>query len=217
MDILYFAPGACSFVPHVGLELMRLAAGREYETRMVKLHKGEHKLPEFLALNPDGQVPVLLANEQPVSQLVAICDYLDRTCPQAKLLPAEAVARAEAVSTFAWMNNTVHSTFSHVFLPYLYTDSPDAQAIIKTFNVTKYRHYLQRLDAMAATRPAYWNGSEPNLLDAYAFTLLRWGGIAGVDPASVPNLKALVERALAHPALATVAARERVALDTFKG
>jgi glutathione S-transferase len=217
MDILYFAPGACSFVPHVGLERMREVAGREYETRLVKLHKGEHKLPEFLALNPDGQVPVLLANSQPISQLLAICDYLDRACPQAALLPSEPMARAEALATLAWMNNTVHSTFSHVFLPHLYTDSAEAQAIIKAYNTQKYGKYLQRLDAMAATRPVMWTGHTPSLLDAYAFTLLRWGGIAGIDPNSVPHLKALVERALSHPSMATVATRERVALDTFKG
>ena len=34
---LYFAPGACSFVPHSLLE----TAGAEYEPVMVKLHKGE--------------------------------------------------------------------------------------------------------------------------------------------------------------------------------
>ena len=32
---LYFAPGACSFVPHAGLE----AAGATFEPRLVKLHK----------------------------------------------------------------------------------------------------------------------------------------------------------------------------------
>ena len=34
---LYFAPGACSFVPHCLLE----ASGAPYEPHMVKLHKGE--------------------------------------------------------------------------------------------------------------------------------------------------------------------------------
>ena len=34
---LYFAPGACSFVPHCLLEL----SGQAYEPKMVKLHKGE--------------------------------------------------------------------------------------------------------------------------------------------------------------------------------
>ena len=34
---LYFSPGACSFVPHAGLE----AAGAPFEPKLVKLHKGE--------------------------------------------------------------------------------------------------------------------------------------------------------------------------------
>ncbi len=27
---LYFAPGACSFVPHAGLEIVRAATGRDF-------------------------------------------------------------------------------------------------------------------------------------------------------------------------------------------
>jgi glutathione S-transferase len=34
---LFFAPGACSFVPHCLLEL----SGAAFEPKMVKLHKGE--------------------------------------------------------------------------------------------------------------------------------------------------------------------------------
>ena len=58
---LYFAPGACSFVPHVALEAIRAATGQSFEPKLVKLHKGEHKTPEYLAMNPNGQVPVLVA------------------------------------------------------------------------------------------------------------------------------------------------------------
>ncbi|MDP2094934.1 MAG: glutathione S-transferase family protein, partial [Hydrogenophaga sp.] len=50
---LFFAPGACSFVPHAMLEL----AGTTFEPVSVKLHKGEQRSPEYLALNPRGQVP----------------------------------------------------------------------------------------------------------------------------------------------------------------
>ena len=53
---LYFAPGACSFVPHVGLE----AAKAQFEPKLVKLHRGEHRTPEYLAMNPSAQVPVLV-------------------------------------------------------------------------------------------------------------------------------------------------------------
>ena len=46
---LYFAPGACSFVPHVGLEAVKAATGEDFKPNLVRLHKGENKTPEYLA------------------------------------------------------------------------------------------------------------------------------------------------------------------------
>ncbi len=46
---LYFAPGACSFVPHVALEAIKAATKHDFEAKLVKLHKGEQKTPEYLA------------------------------------------------------------------------------------------------------------------------------------------------------------------------
>jgi glutathione S-transferase len=89
---LYFAPGACSFVPHVGLE----AAKAEFEPRLVKLHKGEQRTPEYLAMNPNGQVPVLVVDGKPLTQIVAICDFLDRRFAQAGLLPKTEWERSQA-------------------------------------------------------------------------------------------------------------------------
>ncbi len=51
---LYFSPGACSFVPHVMLQL----SGSDFEPAMVKLHKGEQNGDEYKAINPRSQVPV---------------------------------------------------------------------------------------------------------------------------------------------------------------
>ena len=47
---LYFAPGACSFVPHALLETI----GEPFEPVLVKLHKGEQNAPEYRAINPRG-------------------------------------------------------------------------------------------------------------------------------------------------------------------
>ena len=40
---LYFAPGACSFVPHAGLEAIKAATGQDFTPKLVKLHKGEQQ------------------------------------------------------------------------------------------------------------------------------------------------------------------------------
>lgn len=218
MNVLYFAPGACSFVPHVGLELVKAATGEDFEPRLVKLHKGEQKAPEYLAINPNGQVPVLLVDGKPLVQIVAICDFLDRRYPQAGLLPADPWARAQALSQLAWMNNTAHPNFTHVFRPSDFTDNEPAQGEIKRFAARKFRSLLERIQDWTKGAAPFWFGAKPTFHDAYAFTLLRWGGFAGVDPKSLPSYYAYVtERVMAHPAVAAALSRERVQLDTFKG
>lgn len=213
---LYFAPGACSFVPHVALEIIRAATGRDFETQMLKMHKGEHKTPEYLAINPDGQVPTLLVDGQPLTQIVAICDYLDRRFPQAGLLPTDAFQRAQATSWFAWMNNTVHPTFSHVFMPGKFADGEAVQAEIKRHAVVQYRSLLERIQAQVAAAAPYWLGAAPSILDAYALTLFRWGGFAGIDPDSLPAYHAYVKGLTECPPIAAAIAREGIRLDTYK-
>ena len=127
---LYFAPGACSFVPHTLLETI----GEPFEAQMVKLHKGEQNAPEYRAINPRGQVPVLVDGDAVITQIVAIVDYLDRKFPQHGFLPTGPLERAKALETLAWMNNTVHPTFTHVFMPFKYSDKPEVQAELKAYN-----------------------------------------------------------------------------------
>ena len=213
---LYFAPGACSFVPHVALEAIKAATGADYAPKLIKLHKGEHKTPEYLAMNPEGLVPVLVVEGRPLTQIVAICDYLDRMFPQAGLLPTDDWERAQAMSRLAWMNNTVHPTFTHVFMPHKFAEGEAAQAEVRRVAAGAYRAHLERLQTMVANAAPYWFGAKPSFHDAYAFTLLRWGGYAGIDPDSLPGLKAYVERVMQAAPVAAVLQRERIALDTYK-
>jgi glutathione S-transferase len=210
---LYFAPGACSFVPHVALE----AAKAEFEPKLVKLHKGEQKTPEYLALNPNGQVPVLVVDGRPLSQIVAICDFLDRTFPQAGLLPQDPWKRSQAVSQLAWMNNTVHPTFTHFFRPEKFASSEAGRADIKQQAVADFRSCLERIQDWIAGASPYWHGERISVHDAYAFVFLRWSGFMGIDPRSLPPYHAYIQRVMQAPPVATVLARERIGLDTYKG
>ena len=213
---LYFAPGACSFVPHVALEAIKSATGQTFEPKLVKLHKGEHKTPEYLAMNPNGQVPVLVAEGKPLTQIVAICEFLDRSFPQAGLLPVDAWARAQALSQLVWMNNTVHPTFTRVFRTEEFAESDAAKAEVKKVAAAKFRQHLERIQGWVAKAKPYWHGERIAPHDAYAFTLLRWGGYAGIDPKSLPGYLSYVERVIAAAPVAAAIERERVKLDTYK-
>ena len=185
---LYFAPGACSFVPHALLEM----SGAEFEPSMVKLHKGEQNSDDYKAINPRGQVPVLVNNGQAISQILAIVLHLDQVFPEMGFLPAEPLARAQALSTLAWMNNTVHPTFTHIFMPQKFSDSPEVQG------------------------QAWLSGERFGPLDAYSLTLTRWGTIAGIAPEEHPTLWAFVQKVAAEPAVARVIERERLQLNMGK-
>ena len=213
---LYFAPGACSFVPHVGLEAVKAAGGGDFVPKLIKLHKGEQRTPEYLALNPNGQVPMLIVEGKPLTQIVAICDFLDRSHPDAGLLPRDAWARAQALSHLAWMNNTVHPTFTHAFRADYYADSEAARADVKRKAVETFRGYLERIQGLAASAKPFWQGERISFNDAYAFLLLRWGGYAGINPDDFPAYRAYVERVIQSPPVAAALERERIKLDTYK-
>jgi glutathione S-transferase len=68
--------------------------GLNYEYVTVDLFKGEHRQPEYLAINPRGQVPTLTDGEAKVYESVAIVHYLERRYPEPSLIPAEPKAMA---------------------------------------------------------------------------------------------------------------------------
>lgn len=209
---LFFAPGACSFVPHAMLEL----SGAEFEPVMVKLHKGEQRSAEYLAVNPRGQVPVLVDDGEVVTQIVAILLHLDAKFPQAGILPAAGLARTRALSTLVWMNNTVHPTFTHVFMPDKFTDDEAAQKAIRAHAAKTYQGLLGEIEALAAQASPWLCGDKPSALDAYALTLLRWGGYAGIDPTTFPATWGLVQRFAALPPIARAIERERLQLNVYQ-
>lgn len=210
---LYYAPGACSFVPHASLEL----AGATFEPSLIKLHKGEQRAPDYLAINPRGQVPVLVNGDEVITQITAIVLTLDAMFPEAGLLPAPGPARTRALQTLVWMNNTVHPTFTHVFMPQKFAADEATQKAVKAHAIETYRGLLGEIEALAQKANPWLGGEKPGVLDAYALTLLRWGGFAGIDPNSLPVTWALVQRFAALPAVARAIERERLELNVFKG
>ena len=213
---LYYAPGSCAFVPHAGLEIIKSITGQPFELQMLKLHKGEHQSEEFLAINPNAQVPLLVVDGQPLSQLPVICDYLDRRFPQAAMLPTDPWARAQALSQLAFMNSTAQPAFAHFFMPHKFGQGDEVHAELKRFNVPLFRKHLERIEQWVTDASPFWFGVRPGFHDAYALVLMRWAGYAGIKPESLPVLWAHVQRVAADPAVKAAMTTERLELNTYK-
>jgi glutathione S-transferase len=159
---------------------------------------------------------VLLVDGKPLTQIVAICDYLDRRYPGLGLLPADPWTRTEAMSLFGWMNSTVHTTFTRVFMPFHFAEDEAARKELQRVALATYRGYLERLQARVAQASPWLFGARLGVLDAYALTLFRWGGLGGIDPADFPVYRAFVQRVAEVPAVAAALERERVPLELYK-
>jgi glutathione S-transferase len=69
--------------------------GVEFEFIPVNLQAGEHKRPEFLAINPAGKVPVLVDGDLVLPESAAIVLYLAEKYPEKGLMPARLEQRAQ--------------------------------------------------------------------------------------------------------------------------
>jgi glutathione S-transferase len=137
--------------------------------------------------------------------------------PSAGIFPRDPLKKAHALQTFAWMNNTVHTTFTHVFMPAKFSDDAATQANIGQYNRTLYAQLIQELNAMVESKTtAYLTGDTLGALDAYCLTLARWAGIAKIDPTQFAPLWAHVQLVASHPAVAVVIERERLTLNMYQ-
>src|SRR5260370_22617879 len=82
--ILYYNPMSRARIVHYVLE----EVGKPSRMELVRLDKGEHKTPAFLAVNPMGKLPALVHRGTAVTEAAAICAYLADAVPAAGLAPA---------------------------------------------------------------------------------------------------------------------------------
>lgn len=70
--------------------------GLKWETTWLDLPSGEHKKPEYLAINPVGKVPALIDDGVIVHDSTIINEYLEDKFPTNPMLPWDPVTRARA-------------------------------------------------------------------------------------------------------------------------
>ena len=91
--ILYtYARSSAAYRVRIGLALKGLA----YESRCVHLLKegGENYKPEFVALNPQALIPLLIHGDHKIYQSLSILEYLEETFGGYALLPTAPADRA---------------------------------------------------------------------------------------------------------------------------
>lgn len=180
MLTLYFAPGSSSMAPHIALHEI----GAPFEGRPVSLARRENRTAAYLALNPEGKVPVLLVDGRPMTEVAAILFYLAKQFPQAGLLPEGGIeAEAQAISWMSFTAATIHPAWA--------ARSRGIDACRTVFGIA---------DRRLQNRP--WVLEGYSIADIHLFRLYwRFRNWLDPDPAEFPNLSAHHERMVARPAV----------------
>ena len=126
--------------------------GLEYESLPLHLTRGggEHRHADYLAVNPQGLIPLLIDGATRIAQSLAIIEYLEETHPEPPLLPRAPAARARARSLALVIACDTHPLNNLRVLNYLRAPlGLDAAAVSEW-----YRHWvacgLHALEAEAA-------------------------------------------------------------------
>ena len=208
LKLLYY-PSNASMAPHLLLEEL----GVPFELKLVDRAQRAHKAPEYLALNPNGLIPVLSDGDLVLYEAAAICLHLVDTHPQAGLAPAlGTAARAHFYKWLMWLTNTLQATLIVYFYPERWADAPDAVKQVKAHAEAKVGVMLDQLDAELARHAGPWLlGPTFSAVDAYALMLCRWTRGFPRPARDLPQLGPYLQRVLARPATRRVFEHEGLA------
>lgn len=182
---------ACAVARHLKLPV---------EFVRVNLAKGEHKTPGFLAMNPNGRVPVLQDGETTVWEANAIMCYLSDAA-DANLWPHD----GRQIDVMRWLSwDAQHFTrhagtlyFENIIRPVIGMGAPDAGVLAEA--TAQFRASAAILDAHLANRQ-YLVGETLTVADFAAAVTLPYAIAAKIPVDEFPAIERWHARLLQLPA-----------------
>lgn len=204
---LFMAPGTCARVAAICLE----EAGQDFDTKVIRFMRGEHRSPEFLLLNPKGKVPTLFIDGNTLTENVAIVTYLNERFPEAHLLPAanDLLDRVRLLEDLSYCASTLHPIVSRIRMSPFFAGQDCAlkvwqagcQAMAENFELIESRLADQQ----------WWYGDTWSALDAYLYWVFWRVSGAEFDVSPYPNYRGHAARMEERPSVRRALAREDMA------
>jgi glutathione S-transferase len=189
---LYYAPGACSLVPHIVLCETRLPFTLE------KVDTARHVTAgglDYYTINPKGQVPLLeLRDGTRLSEGPVIAQYIADHAGATALMPAAgSLQRYQVMEWQNYVTAELHKSFTPLFQVGL-----DATA--KATLAALLREKIEWVDTQLKDR-RFLTGDTFTAADAYLFVVLRWAAFVKLDIGDLAHVQAFLVRVAARPAV----------------
>jgi len=179
-------------------------AGIAVESVVVDLFAGAQYAPEFLAINPNHAVPVLVDDDLTLTESSAILKYLaDKVGSPA--YPTELKARARVNAAMDWFNTGFYHAFGYdvcyeqLLDHYRLADDPARAAVIAR-GKARAEGFLDVLNNYMLGDGRTWLcGPDISLADYLGSGIITLGDIIGCDYARWPNVRGWLARLKARP------------------
>ncbi len=198
MQLHSFFNSSTSYRVRIALALKGIA----YDYMPVDIRKMAHRTPEFVALNPSANVPLLVDGDTDLGQSLAIIDYLDATYPQTPLIPSDPIARARVLEVSYAIACDIHPVNNLRILRYL----KDELGISEEQKNTWYAHWIaeglaavERLLERHGSAP-YCFGETPSMADCCLVPQVANALRMNCDTSAFPRVMAVYRHCEAQPA-----------------
>ncbi|MDX5373877.1 MAG: glutathione S-transferase family protein [Pseudomonadaceae bacterium] len=168
--------------------------GRDVELLPVDLRGGAQKQPDFLALNPRGQVPVLVDDGQAIYDSQAILVYLAKRYADASWYPQDALGQARVAAWLSFAAGEVARGPGQARLHALFRAPGDSEEAQRRAVQT-----LELLDAHLSRHSWLAEGTTPTIADLAVYPYVALAGDGGVDLAPYAHIAAWFARIRALP------------------
>jgi glutathione S-transferase len=200
IEVFWISGSPFSWRVLLALECKRLP----YQSRLLERSKAEHKSPEFLALNPRGQVPVLRDGDVVVRESIAILAYLDRQYPDPPLF-GRTGAEAGAIWQEVMEGALYVDAIDDFILPFYFGESVAKEAQVREA-LPKVQGELDRLERTLIGR-TWLVGSTLSAADIAIYPMVRSVVRAAEKPEAARFEAGLVPMSARRPAIAAWMAR----------
>lgn len=204
MLTLYTAPGAAGLVVH----WLLIELDAPHELRLLDMQAKEHKGAEYLRLNPNGLVPTLVMDGQPVYEAAALVLQLADSFPAAGLAPAPGtMQRALYYQWMLHLANTLQPAFRSWWYPSEAAGEANEGPARESARI-RIEAAWDRIDAHLAVNGPNLLGEKLSAADFHLTMLMRWSRNMPRPATEWPQLAAMAARMKARPSFRTLYERE---------
>jgi maleylacetoacetate isomerase len=174
----------------------------------VSLDAGEQRSAAFLKINPMGAVPAFIdrtegASSVPITQSMAILEFLEESQPSPALLPADLHSRARVRSLAALLTADTHPLITPRIKKYLMTQAGFDDAAWRAWQInwftTGLQAFEQRLNAEPQTG-SFCHGENITMADICLASIVVVMRVFKIEVPEIPTVLRIMATCETHPA-----------------